>query len=261
MQEGNMVLRRFFLETGDSAGQRAVLTGEQARHAARVLRLGPGELVGLFDKNGLEFRARILAVSPELVELEILERCGREDAVHVRIALAQGFLKSPKMDKLIPAVTELGAEDFLAFFCRRSVPRPAGVPREKVLARWEKIGRESAKQCGRSDAPKCAILSFDELVSASARYDARILFWEREPELFPPAAAFSGKPQKVLVAVGPEGGFAEEEARSLSLAGFVSAGLGPLILRAETAAVSALALAGFFFGKWEKNLDNPKIIP
>jgi 16S rRNA (uracil1498-N3)-methyltransferase len=117
-------------------------------------------------------------------------------------------------------------------------------PSAHQRARWQTIAQEAARQSGRAEVPE--IGDFAELEAALAQTaalaDPRFVLWEGEPSQSLPAALAAG-PQAVVLLVGPEGGFSEDEVASVRRAGFVAASLGPRILRAETAAIVAVALA------------------
>jgi 16S rRNA (uracil1498-N3)-methyltransferase len=165
--------------------------------------------------------------------------------------VAQGFLKEKKMDRLVRQLSELGAARWMPFISDRSVARPEGGRAQARQERWRKIAVEALKQCRRGDLMQIDdIVGFDRLLERAPAYDLRILFWEQTCEPLT-AQRFSGSPagpDSVLIVLGPEGGFAEEEVRASEAAGFISASLGPRILRAETAAVAACAIVQHLFG-------------
>jgi 16S rRNA (uracil1498-N3)-methyltransferase len=138
------------------------------------------------------------------------------------------------------------------------VPRP---DEKRIIARtsrWEKIAKEAAKQCQRVKITQIGRTdSFDEVVAAEKDYDLKIVFWENEKNLLDKKSLVAGhaNPKKVLVMFGPEGGFTVSEIERAKERGFVTAGIGPRILKAETATVCACAIMQFLFGDMGKNLD------
>ena len=160
------------------------------------------------------------------------------------------------MDDLIRRLTELGISRWIPFLAERSVARPDPGRLRARKARWEKIAAESLKQCRRSRIPEIGdTLSFEEMLAASAGQDLKILFWEKASD--PSRDLFSlaeAKPYGTVFAVlGPEGGLSDAEVEAAVAAGFEVAALGPRILRAETATVSACALLQYFLGDLGKN--------
>jgi 16S rRNA (uracil1498-N3)-methyltransferase len=246
-----MSRRRLFVEAerlgaaerlGD---RRLVLTGDEHRHVARVLRARPGEALTLFDGAGGEVEATIVAVGAREVELTLGERRAAPAAAPaVAVTLLVAVPRGERMDWLVQKTTELGVTRIVPVSSERPVARPeAGSGRRP---RWEKIAREAARQCGRADVPR--IEEPTELAAAladPALPARRLALWEGERangrSLGEALAADAAAPAAILV--GPEGGFAAEEVVEAAKAGFAAVGLGPRILRVETAAVVAVALA------------------
>ncbi len=228
---------------------RPVITGPQAGHICRVLRLAAGDSVELIDGTGNGYRAIIVSASPKQVQLQIEKTFALLSESPVHITLAQGFLKERKMDDLLPPLTELGIHRWIPFFCSRSVPVPNRKGLSKRLERWEKIAIESVKQCRRAVIPEIRLAeSFDEMLAESASADLKLIFWEDASKRFDWQNRPMQKPNTIMMAVGPEGGFQEDEIRRAREQGFVIAGLGPRILRAQTAALTAVAIVQHKFG-------------
>ena len=254
-------MRRFLLHKTPAVGSEEVITGQDARHIALVLRLKPGDDILLLTGNGQEYSARIRSISADGVRVCIssVHRSQTDPAIELTVAL--GFLKEKKMDELIRQLTELGIHRFQPFFARRSVSKPDESRMVTRVVRWEKIARESLKQCRRGSTPKIRpAISFDEVLSAAAKDDVKIVFWEQETRLPIPEIvdAVSGKPLKVTILLGPEGGLTAEEVQAARSAGFVTYSLGPRILRAETAAVAACALVQYVYGDMGKTVNSER---
>ncbi|MBI4517413.1 MAG: 16S rRNA (uracil(1498)-N(3))-methyltransferase [Deltaproteobacteria bacterium] len=228
-------LPRFFVAHDAIAGERAVLTGEE-RHHARVCRLRPGARVELFDDCGREYDALVNTATAELIELTVTERVPAPRESGLALTLAVALLKADKLDLVIEKATELGVAEVVVFRCERTLGGSGSSRRE----RWQRIALSAAKQCGRSAVPR---IYGPESLEALARRpaDLRLVCWEQASA----AAGFPGGgcPASVLIAVGPEGGFTTDEVTRLQAAGFSSVSLGPRMLRAETAAITAAALA------------------
>ncbi|MDM8514718.1 16S rRNA (uracil(1498)-N(3))-methyltransferase [Desulfobacterales bacterium HSG16] len=245
-------MRRFFTDQVDSKKDIAVISGSDAKHICDVLRLKKDTDIILFDGTGMEYEAKILSVSSKRISASIIRSirsCKKESPV--KIIMAQALLKEKKMDVLIRHLTELGLFRWHPFIAERSVARPD----EKRLAvrklRWETIARESLKQCRRSKIPEIDILpSFAQVLEAGRACDVRLIFYENETEALKTTILRLDikKPGTIFAILGPEGGFDETEIQKSVDYGFVSATLGPRILRAETAPIAALALAQHLFG-------------
>jgi 16S rRNA (uracil1498-N3)-methyltransferase len=244
-----MNLRRFYISPQMALTPQPEITGSDAGHICRVLRLTPGDVVELFDGKGNGYRATIASATPKRVRVTIENRFPLLAESSVHITLAQGILKDRKMDDLIRGLTELGIDCWKPFYASRSVPVPKSAALEKRLRRWEKIALEAVKQCRRGCVPTIAPAdTFDDILASSTDCDLKLLFWEGASRAFNLPRQAPRSPQKIMVVVGPEGGFNPEEVQRAQAHEFFTTGLGPRILRAETATLSACALVQYRFG-------------
>jgi 16S rRNA (uracil1498-N3)-methyltransferase len=244
-----MATRRFFIDPETIKIGNHQILGSDARHMYRVLRLDVGDEVELFDGTGVGYRAQIVSAAANRMQLAILDSFQHTSESPVQITLAQGFLKDRKMDDLIRPLTELGIFRLIPFFVSRSVPKPDERSINKRIDRWEKIAREAVKQCKRGRIPLIEpAVSLREVLRISEKMTLNILFYEEEGKGFEPPNMASRKPESILVVVGPEGGFSSEEIDQARGHGFVTAGLGPRILRSQTAAVVACTLVQYLYG-------------
>jgi 16S rRNA (uracil1498-N3)-methyltransferase len=238
-----MSRRRLFVAAERLGGERLVLSGDEHRHVARVLRARPGEALTLFDGAGGEVEATIVTVGAREVELTLGERRAAPGAAPaVAVTLLVAVPRGERMDWLVQKTTELGVARIVPVSTERSVARPeAGGGRKP---RWEKIAREAARQCGRADVPRVEEPTpLAEALADPALPARRFALWEGERgrSLGQALATDAASPTAILV--GPEGGFAADEVAEATRTGFAAVGLGPRILRVETAAVVAVALA------------------
>ncbi|MCP3921496.1 MAG: 16S rRNA (uracil(1498)-N(3))-methyltransferase [Desulfobacterales bacterium] len=244
-------MRRFFLENSFEINQKISIKSTDAKHIKNVLRCNIDDILGFFDNDGYEYTGKILSLSKEAIEVHLLSKEVSKTESPVDIIVAQSFLKDKKMDTILRHLTELGITGFLPFFSERSVPSPDKKRLRKREERWSKIAIESVKQCERGKVPKIyATSSFDELMEFSKECDLKIVFWENEKGNF---FDREKKAKKILIIIGPEGGFSEGEIRKTDLFGFTKTTLGPRILKAETAAIAATTLTQYFFGDLSNN--------
>lgn len=244
-------MRYFFVDPSQVSGSKAVLQGAEAAHVKNVMRLKRGDQVGLVDGTGYEYAAVIDRIVPGQVELTLTGRQAAPGRPPIQVHVAQGCLKEKKMDRSVRQLSELGVARWIPFICERAVARPEAGRVGYRQERWHKIAVESLKQCRRGDLMTIeALSSFEQVLEIGRTCDLRIIFWEKSAVPLSarrhPGAA--GTPSSVMVVLGPEGGFSEQEVRAAEAAGFVSASLGPRILRAETAAVCAGAIVQYVFG-------------
>lgn len=238
-------MRRFFIDPAALTDQQAILQGPDARHLRKVLRLQNGDEVELFSGDGLVHRARISGGDHQRVELTILDSLRRPPA-ELRLHLGQAMLKSKKMDMVVQKCTELGVAAIHPYLSEHTkVP----FPEPTKIERWHKIIRESCKQCDQPWPPACQpTSSLAQTLAAGEACDLRLLCWE-DPSAPPLRQVVEQlpKPRSLMVLIGPEGGFSAAEAASARAAGFLPVGLGRRILRAETAAIAAIALLQYIF--------------
>jgi len=223
-----------------------VLRDEAHHHLARVLRVRVGDEVTLFDGSGREAEARVTRVWPG----EILVQVGGVRVVKrapMSATLVLGLLKGEKMDWVVQKATELGVARICPVSCAHAVVKLQGERQGTRHARWEKIAAEAARQSGRTDVPEIREIS-DVTEALAAGQGFRVLFHEGERDQSLRRLIPAEPPADVTVAVGPEGGFAPAEIVAARAAGFAICGLGPRILRAETAAIAAVTLIGYAIG-------------
>jgi 16S rRNA (uracil1498-N3)-methyltransferase len=235
------VWRVFASDLPQEAGARITLSADESHHVRRVLRLGPGERVGVFDGNGNEWLGRIAAGSSPDVHVELVERRTAEIEAPLRLCLFQGDCAPDRMELVVQKATELGVAEVRTIAGHRA-RRPAAEARK--LERLRRIALEACKQCGRRVLPR--IDRAEELPGAVAGVPA----WLLDPAAPPLArlALAGGPPREAWLAVGPEGGFTDEEIARAEARGWRPAGLGPRILRTETAGLVAVSILMHRFG-------------
>jgi 16S rRNA (uracil1498-N3)-methyltransferase len=242
-------MRRFYIPPEDIGRHRAILKGEEARHAINVLRLGKGDDAVVFDGRGKEYAARIATLDGRQVTLDLVAELPGRPESPLRLTLAQGYLKDKKMDRLVPQLTELGVARWIPFLARRSVALPDDRRQSKRRRRWEKLSLASLKQCRRS-LPMIIdpVVTFDEVLALSKTFGHKWVFYEDVPAAVDWQSLNLEASAEVLVLIGPEGGFAPHEIAAAGENGLLTLGLGPRILRAETAALATAAILQARFG-------------
>lgn len=221
------------------------------RHAAnyfsRTLRLKPGDAVVLFDGAGEEWLARITRLTRSDAELALEEELETIQESFLEITLVQGLSKSDAMDQIVRKCTELGVARILPAFSKFSVVKLDAERSQRRKAHWESVAQAACNQSGRHFAPE--ISSPTPLANALEAGNAEGLKWILDPsgERMLDQAK-SQQPPGAIVAVGPEGGFSEGELALAKTLGFKPVRLGPRTMRADTAAVVAIALVQSLFG-------------
>lgn len=246
-------MARLFVEPARLAEEVVVLAEEDHRYLTRVLRLDVGAAVTLFDGKSVEATARIVRIGPRALELKIEERRPVAAIDRPHVTIIQGLAKGDKLDLIVQKATELGAARIIPVTTARAVARlDAGAMRTMSRrARWQKIAREASRQSGRLDVPEVeGVTSLTTAMAASPKDALKLMLWEgaRQTTLRSQLPARDATPQQIVIAVGPEGGFTVEEVDAARHAGFVPVGLGPRILRTETAALVVLSILGYALG-------------
>lgn len=217
-----------------------MLTGEDAHHICRALRMRRGEEITLCDTRGYDYFCRLEEVAPGEVRARVLGREASKSESRARITLYQALPKGDKLEFIVQKATELGACEVVPVLTGRCVSRPDAKTMEGRRRRLQKIALEAAKQSGRGKIPEIApLLSFSEAIGGMKQAECAILCYEEAatplfPLLLPEARSFA-------LMVGSEGGFSPQEAQSAAENGIPTASLGRRILRCETASVAALS--------------------
>jgi 16S rRNA (uracil1498-N3)-methyltransferase len=225
-------------------GQPIVLPAAAAHHATRVLRLGVGAELALFDGCGGEYAATLTQIDKRGAVARVDRYTPIERESPLLVTLVQALAASDAMDYAVRKATELGVAAIQPLRAARSGPLPPGERSEKRLLHWQEIVIAACEQCGRNRVPRVAPLrSFAEWLS-SAPLPGFVLNVDGGSALarLPrPAGAFA-------IIVGPEGGFTAGEVAAAEAAGVVPITLGPRVLRTETAGVAALAALQALWG-------------
>lgn len=234
-----MTRRRFLVEKFEEG--KASLRGEQARHLAQVLRAQLGQLLELSDGRQV-WLGRVETVGPGLVEFTLVERQAGP-ASGLRVVLMVSLIQFGRFETILEKATELGAAEIVPLQAARCVQHLAqAAPGRR--ARWEKILLNAAQQARRAEPPRLASLMPPDKAFAGTTESAKILLSEKQGSPWLRAALGEiGVPcTGAALAIGPEGGWTDEELDAAREAGFVEASLGRNILRTETAALAALAV-------------------
>lgn len=238
---------RFF--TADIGEKTASITGEDARHIAKSLRMRLGEELILCDMNGCDYRCEISAISDGMVTLEVLEKKPCASEPKVRVSLFQALPKSDKLESIAQKAVELGVSELTPVLTSRCVSRWDKKDEAKKLERLRKIVLEAAKQSGRGIIPRGnSLCGFEEAVSRMKASPLAILFYERAET--PLREILVSDFDRISIMTGCEGGFSPEEAAFAVENGIAAASLGGRILRCETAPLCALSAIMFRAGEF-----------
>lgn len=239
----------FYAVGTGKTGATISLLPEEARHAAQVLRMKPGEEVFVVDEDHNRFAGRIEGISKTECTVMLTEELPNNESA-LRITLYQGVPKAEKLELVTQKLTELGAARIISVKMERCVVKLNEKDAEKRRERLERIAREAGKQCRRAAVPEIVpAQTWKQLRESMQSHDLLLVPWE-DAEGFGMRAAFHEFPEAkdIGIVIGPEGGMSAEEVEALREIGARTITLGPRILRTETAAIAACTMAMTLWG-------------
>lgn len=236
---------RFFL-TRPFSGGTVPLEADDVHHLRDVLRLGPGSVIAAVAPDGAVLELKINAVEASGIEASVIGTDA--SARSLPLVLCQGVSKGRKMDLVVQKATELGVAKIVPFTSERSVIRFEPARAKDRQERWQRIARESAKQCGRADIPVVNVPVDVEGLGPVLRSSASRVVLSEEAAVTLRAVLGSSSTQATVLVVGPEGGLTADEIERLEGWGATPASLGALTLRTETAAIAAVAIVAYESG-------------
>ncbi|MBI5584335.1 MAG: 16S rRNA (uracil(1498)-N(3))-methyltransferase [Deltaproteobacteria bacterium] len=244
-----MGLRRFYLLPEQKNQPESFLEGDEARHILKVLRLGAGDPVVLFDGTGWEGLARIARVEGGKIYLSIREQRFLPKDSLLKIRLAVPLIRPQPLEWILQKGTELGVFAFIPYYSTYSGPKAFRQDGGEKRSRWERIIAAAGKQCGRNRLPILENpVSLDRVLESEGT-GLRIIPYEEETAYtFRNLADNTPKVEEVLACIGPEGGFSPDEIKQAREKKFLPLSLGPRVLRSETAALALVTLLQFTWG-------------
>jgi 16S rRNA (uracil1498-N3)-methyltransferase len=236
---------RLYCDLALSPGAEIALPETAARHAVTVLRLQAGAALNLFNGEGGEYRAQLVAASKREARARIVEFHATERESPVDITLVLGISAGERMDYSLQKATELGVSAIQPLATERSVVKLAGERAGKRLQHWQHVAIAACEQCGRNRVP--AVAPVQKLFDYLAALDRNQRLLMLSPDADTPLTRVAPAAAAVLL-IGPEGGLAPAEYQAAQASGFEPVRLGPRILRTETAPVAALAVLQALWG-------------
>lgn len=242
-----MRLTRVHVAQPLAPGVEIVLPDGPALHLTRVLRLGVGDACIVFNGDGHDYAATLVAVGKRDVRLKIGDATRVDRESPLRMTLLQGVAKGEKMDLILQKATELGVAAIVPVWSQRSDVKLDGERAAKRLDHWRSVVASACEQCGRAVVPDVASpVSLAAALTSLAPHALRLLL---DPEGTHSLRSMSlDDASSICVAVGPEGGWSSLDREQLRSAGFDGLRLGPRILRTETAGLAAIAALQARFG-------------
>uniref|UniRef100_UPI00403F409C 16S rRNA (uracil(1498)-N(3))-methyltransferase n=1 Tax=Candidatus Enterococcus willemsii TaxID=1857215 RepID=UPI00403F409C len=244
-------MQRYFLEEDYTAKEQYEVMGEPYHHMVRVMRMTPGNQVYLVFANQVSIVAEISGITESAVCLVEKEKEQQEKELPVAITIASGYPKGDKLDLIVQKGTELGAAGFIGFPAKTSVVKWDGKKLAKKQQRLEKIAQEAAEQSHRQVTPTVALLDSEKtFIQQLTQFDMIVIAYEesaKQGEVSQLAQILQTVKagSRILAIFGPEGGLTPAEVEQFMAAGGQPCGLGPRILRTETAPFYLLSAASY----------------
>ncbi len=240
---------RFFVRKDQIADGFVTLTGDDAHHVSRSLRMAVGERITVCDMQKFEYECELTEFLPDCVRARVLQTSHSDTEPPYRAMLFQALPKGDKLDSVIQKAVECGVSEITTFESERCIARAKDGAEEKKVERRKRIAYEAAKQCGRGVIPDVhATLSFCEAIAQASQADISLFCYEGDGTESLASVLREKKQQiadgvapTVSIVIGSEGGFSRAEAAAAIAAGMRPIGLGKRILRTETAAAFVLA--------------------
>ncbi|ADH99867.1 16S rRNA (uracil(1498)-N(3))-methyltransferase [Salisediminibacterium selenitireducens] len=244
-------MQRYFVEADQMKEDLFILTGDDAHHISKVMRMTDGDRIICCMPDGSCGTATIQSTAEGRVHAELETWLKETSEMPVEVTLAQGLPKGDKLELIIQKATELGVSSVIPVQMSRSIAKIDEKKAGKKVVRWRKIAKEAAEQAHRNRVPCISEpVSFTRVQGLVEEYDLVIAAYEEEGK----AGNHHALPvllngllpgQRILVIIGPEGGFSPEEIEKLERAGVRSVSIGPRILRTETAPLYVLAAVSY----------------
>ncbi|MCX7042425.1 MAG: 16S rRNA (uracil(1498)-N(3))-methyltransferase [Gammaproteobacteria bacterium] len=239
---------RHYVDAALAEGAIVPLPEDAVAHLVRVLRLGLGDPVTLFNGDGFDYAARISSLSKKAAEAQVLTQCRVENESDLHLTLAQGIARGEKMDLILQKATELGVVRIAPVVTERTEVRLDNERAAKRMLHWRGVVVAACEQSGRARLPEVMEPQTLAHFASDATPGLRFILDPLAEKGIADAGIEPG--QRVTLLIGPEGGLSERDRLVLRAAGYQGLRLGPRILRTETAGLAALAAINALFGDW-----------
>ena len=244
-----MRMTRAWVDLPLAPGARIALPEAAAAHLLRVLRLREGDACVLFNGDGHDYDARIIATGKRGGEVEVTGRRAVDNESPLRITLLQGIARGEKMDLILQKATELGVARIVPVESERSEVRLDGPRLARRIEHWRAVVVAACEQCGRARLPEIeAPVAIGAIGGIAHPAGLRLTLDPQGEHALPALASRMPADGGVAIAIGPEGGWAPRDREQLRAAGYEGLRLGPRILRTETAGLAAIAALQAMYG-------------
>jgi 16S rRNA (uracil1498-N3)-methyltransferase len=242
-----MSQHRLYIDNPLSPGSEITLTGDKAQYLGRVLRLRVQDDIAVFNGEDGEATATIVAITKSKVSLIVRNKIETNTESSLKVHLVQGISRGERMDFVVQKATELGVKRITPVLTEYGVVKLSADRGAKRQEHWQKVAISACEQSGRIRPPlvEAPITMKDWFGQRTDKADTDLIL---QPGAATSLAAIDTPKTKVCLLIGPEGGFSQTEYEDAAISGFQAVSLGPRVLRTETAAVAAIAVAQSLWG-------------
>ena len=222
------------------------LSDSISRQLIYVLRCKVNDQAVIFDGSGFDYKVKIVNITNKICSVKFLEKISLDTDNKIKITIFISLIKQNRFEVALQKCTELGVFAFVPFYSSRSIfqldKKSSSIGNNKI-SRWKSIIQEASEQCGRPDIPRFFDPVSYEIACKKSQDCFSIILWENEEKIKLKSVlqSLKGSDHSINIFVGPEGGFSSDEIKLANSIGIKSASLGDLILRSETAAISAIS--------------------
>ena len=219
------------------------LSDSISRQLIYVLRCKVNDQAVIFDGSGFDYKVKIVNITNKICSVKFLEKISLDTDNKIKITIFISLIKQNRFEVALQKCTELGVFAFVPFYSSRSIFQKSSSVGDNKISRWKSIIQEASEQCGRPDIPRFFDPVSYEIACKKSQDCFSIILWENEEKIKLKSVLqnLKGSDHSINIFVGPEGGFSSDEIKLANSIGIKSASLGDLILRSETAAISAIS--------------------
>ena len=222
------------------------LSDSISRQLIHVLRCKVNDQAVIFDGSGFDYKVKIVNITNKICSVKFLEKISLDTDNKIKITIFISLIKQNRFEVALQKCTELGVFAFVPFYSSRSIfqlDKTSSSVGDNKISRWKSIIQEASEQCGRPDIPRFFDPVSYEIACKKSQDCFSIILWENEEKIKLKSVLqnLKGSDHSINIFVGPEGGFSSDEIKLANSIGIKSASLGDLILRSETAAISAIS--------------------
>lgn len=236
-------MQRYFVEDGQINGSWIIITNrDDLYHISKVMRFRVGTKLVCVDGKGHDYLSEITQITKQAVHCKVLKIMPSQGEPKTQLIVAQALPKGERWDWVLQKGTELGVTQFIPFTSERTVVKVHPEKVAKKRERWQRIVKEAAEQSGRGIIPEVSRpISWSELLSYLEKTETAWIAYEKGGKSLQSCMQQLSTSNQIVLIIGPEGGFSEQEIESAVHAGAIPITLGPRILRTETASLVALS--------------------